>query len=157
MLHTRFVIVTLNRKQNDPVGQGGVNAKDFRSFLFDMAPKVPHGALLIMDNARIHHANMLKETWKVLNTQYGFEVLYLPPYSPFLNPIELAFNHVKHALKLVEFTGYADFKDKVQASFNAITPDQAAGFERHCKKYYNQCRLGLPFTGKILSPDVPDE
>ena len=96
--HLKFISSTLQRKENNG-GQGGVNAEDFRGFLLDLAPKIPRNSLLIMDNAKIHHANLLDNTvWGMLKTQYGLEKLYLSPYSPFLNPIEYIFNTVKRSL-----------------------------------------------------------
>jgi transposase len=42
--------------------------------------------VLVLDNARFHHAKLHKE-WRSLNDR-TFQLLYLPPYSPDLNPIE---------------------------------------------------------------------
>ena len=80
-------------------GTGGVNGEDFRGFLLDLAQKVEAPALLILDNARIHHAVLLEPTWRILSEYYNIDHLYLPPYSPFLNPIELLFNAVKANMK----------------------------------------------------------
>lgn len=44
---------------------------------------------LMLENARIHHAPMLSQTWTILSDQYKIDGLYPKPYSPFLNPIEL--------------------------------------------------------------------
>jgi len=56
----------------------------------------PHKrSVLILDNARIHHDDGLLE---YLNA-FGVRVEFLPPYSPDLNPIELAFSSIKSYLK----------------------------------------------------------
>ena len=47
------------------------------------------GVVLVMDNARIHHETNVK---KVLS---NYNVLFLPAYSPHLNPIELWFGQLK--------------------------------------------------------------
>ena len=47
--------------------------------------------VLILDNAKIHKTEEVKET--LIGT--GFKVLFLPPYTPQFNPIELAFNFIK--------------------------------------------------------------
>ena len=47
------------------------------------------GVVLVMDNARIHHETNVK---KVLS---NYNVLFLPAYSPHLNPIELWFAQLK--------------------------------------------------------------
>lgn len=50
---------------------------------FSDAPKI----ILILDNVRYHHAKLLKN---FLNANKKLELIYLPPYSPDLNPIERA-------------------------------------------------------------------
>ena len=47
--------------------------------------------VLVMDNARIHH----NEDLVAAVEDIGGKVLYLPPYSPDLNPIETAFSAMK--------------------------------------------------------------
>jgi len=81
----------------------GVNANDFQLFVLSLAPKVPHNSVLILDNCRIHHAESLNETWKMLKLTYGIEHIFLPPYSPFLNPIEYSFNVLKENVKSQPF------------------------------------------------------
>ena len=48
-------------------------------------------SIVIMDNLSVHHAREVKDLLK----QAGILVLYLPPYSPDLNPIEEMFSYVK--------------------------------------------------------------
>ncbi|HSV87210.1 MAG TPA: IS630 family transposase, partial [Bacteroidales bacterium] len=63
------------------------NYKSFKKHLknilhtFKNAPKI----ILVLDNVRYHHAKLLK---KFLEENKRLEILYLPPYSPDLNPIE---------------------------------------------------------------------
>ena len=60
-----------------------------------MNPYPGKNSVLIMDNARIHHDAELVESIE----EVGCKILYLPPYSPDLNPIETAFSTVKYWLK----------------------------------------------------------
>jgi len=48
-------------------------------------------SVLVMDNARIHHGEEILE----LCNRFGVRLVYLPPYSPDLNPIEEAFSKIK--------------------------------------------------------------
>jgi len=65
------------------------NFKSFKKHLkkilhtFKSAPKI----ILVLDNVRYHHAKLLKN---FLEENQRLEILYLPPYSPDLNPIERA-------------------------------------------------------------------
>lgn len=60
------------------------NTLTFREFLMSTSP-VKSGAHLILDNARYHHASLLKE---LLDQNTNIMLEFLPPYSPDLNPIE---------------------------------------------------------------------
>lgn len=52
-------------------------------------------SVLVMDNASIHHSDRLKQ----MCSNTGVKLLYLPPYSPDLNPIEEFFSELKAFLK----------------------------------------------------------
>ena len=110
-----------------------------------------------MDNAKIHHSEKVVETFSSLLETFKITVMFLPPYSPFINPIELCFNTVRTRIAKEELTNSDNFRDLVQREFDKVTPKEVCGYIKHAEKYYEQCRLGLPFTGKILSPDIVDQ
>ncbi|KAK3741926.1 hypothetical protein QZH41_010680, partial [Actinostola sp. cb2023] len=75
-----------------------VNAEKFVKFLeYELLPILqPYNGInpdsvVIMDNACIHHVRRVRR----LITQTGARLIFLPPYSPDLNPIEEAFSKVK--------------------------------------------------------------
>ena len=74
---------------------GAYRAEDFVEFVQELAeqfPQLQHGeACLIMDNARIHHARQATQYLADNNIKH----IYLPPYSPDLNPIENVFGVLK--------------------------------------------------------------
>ncbi|HEY9754171.1 MAG TPA: transposase [Oculatellaceae cyanobacterium] len=81
--------------------------------------------VLVMDNCRIHHNNEFVERIEAA----GIKVLFLPPYSPDLNPIENAFSKIK---KHLEKIGRAD-KDKdalvlMRQAIASVTPADCAGY-----------------------------
>jgi transposase len=49
-----------------------------------LLPKLRRGDVLIMDNLKAHH----DERVRLLCRDFGIRLIYLPPYSPDLNPIE---------------------------------------------------------------------
>ena len=53
------------------------------------------GHVVVMDNLRAHKTQVVRE----LIESKGASVLFLPPYSPELNPIELAWAKLKHFVK----------------------------------------------------------
>lgn len=60
-----------------------------------LAPALPERAIVVMDNLSAHKGGRVAE----LIEANGGEALYLPPYSPDLNPIEQAFAKLKHWLR----------------------------------------------------------
>jgi transposase len=61
------------------------NAERFVGWLTrHLLPKLRRGDVLVMDNLRAHHDRRVRPACR----QRGIRVLYLPPYSPDLNPIE---------------------------------------------------------------------
>lgn len=63
------------------------DAEVFLSFLKSVLLKYPNGKIvMILDNAKIHHANLLKDF--LVENQHRLSLKFLPPYSPKLNIIE---------------------------------------------------------------------
>ena len=57
---------------------------------------VNKNSIVILDNASIHHVD---EVTELIEEQAGARVLFLPPYSPDLNPLEEAFSQIKSIMK----------------------------------------------------------
>jgi transposase len=72
---------------------GPINGSLFTSFLdIDLCQRIPEDVkVIVMDNARIHHIELV-ETWACVG---GFDLEYLPAYSPELNPCENLFAIIK--------------------------------------------------------------
>jgi hypothetical protein len=60
-----------------------------------MNPYPGKNSVIILNNAKIHHDENLIEILEEL----GCHIIFLPPYSPDLNPIETAFGAVKNWIK----------------------------------------------------------
>ena len=62
-----------------------INTEIFTNWIiYDLIPKLPPNSVVIMDNASFHKGALMQQVLK----DAGHTVLYLPPYSPDLNPIE---------------------------------------------------------------------
>ena len=76
--------------------EGSVNAHTFGAFICQLIESYPLilnprcRICLVLDNARIHHAKALKTLRSFI------KILFLPPYSPMLTPIEEFFALTKH-------------------------------------------------------------
>ena len=72
--------------------EGGTDGDVFAVFLDEvLGPHIKDGDLVVMDNARAHKDQRVKTTL----APYGSKAVYRPPYSPELNPIELAWSKLK--------------------------------------------------------------
>ena len=72
------------------------------------------GKVLVLNNAKIHHAERIEDMWPQLQAE-GVEVLFLPPYSPFLNAIEYAFNKMKTIVIAAHPDNPRTLKDAIDA------------------------------------------
>jgi len=75
---------------------GAYNTAAFEAFVTQtLLPQLKPGSVLILDNARIHHGPSLQ----ALVEAAGCRLLYLPPYSPDFNPIELVWSWLKNQVR----------------------------------------------------------
>lgn len=62
----------------------------------------------------------------------GAHVIFLPPYSPDLNPIEPCWGKLKGTLKSIGATTRRTLDDAIAHGMSLITPQDAAAWFRHC-------------------------
>lgn len=74
---------------------------------------------------------------KALIEQAGATLIFQPPYSPDMNPIELAWSKVKWFLRIAKAGTRDGINNAIGMVMDLITPDEAAGWFRHCG-YTNQ-------------------
>jgi transposase len=78
--------------------EGGTTREAFLKFVREaLVPSLYEGDVVVMDNLRSHYTEGVQSTIEAA----GATVLYLPPYSPELNPIEEAWSKVKAILRQV--------------------------------------------------------
>ena len=87
-------------------------------------------SIVIMDNCAIHHVQAVK---KMLEDA-GIMLIYLPPYSPDLNPVEEAFSSVKYYLKDHDelLQAVDDPLPIIHSSYSSITPQKCKQWISHC-------------------------
>lgn len=74
------------------VVDGAINGELFLSYVRQqLAPTLLHGDIVVMDNLSAHKVAGVRQAIEAADAQ----VVYLPPYSPDLNPIELVFSKFK--------------------------------------------------------------
>ncbi len=93
-----------------------------------LVPKLWKGAVVVMDNLGAHKVAGVRTLIKSV----GARLVYLPPYSPDLNPIELAWSKAKNHLRAVAACTRRALARAIRTGLASITPDDARGFFKHC-------------------------
>jgi transposase len=97
-----------------------------------LVPDLAVGDIVVMDNLASHKVAGVRERIEAA----GATLLYLPPYSPDFNPIEMAFSKLKAALRKAAARTKADLWDAIATAIETFTPTQcenyfaAAGYDR---------------------------
>ena len=79
--------------------EGSTTREVFETYLEHvLAPTLEPGQVVVLDNLSAHKGGRVKEIVEAA----GCELVYLPPYSPDLNPIEQAFSKIKGLLRKAE-------------------------------------------------------
>ena len=108
------------------------DAEVFLQFLKNVLSQYPNGkTVIILDNARIHHAKLLKEFLE--ENKDCLELVYLPPYSPNLNKIEELWGWLKDSvINNVFFHSREEIQKAVQKFIDWVTTVPQMVIERLC-------------------------
>jgi transposase len=93
-----------------------------------LSPMLCPGQIVVMDNLSAHKGERVRE----LIEARGCEVLYLPPYSPDLNPIEEAFAKIKGVLQKAEARSREALIEAIGQAISAVTAQDVRSFFEHC-------------------------
>jgi transposase len=109
--------------------EGSTTREVFEAYLERvLAPTLKPGQTVVMDNLSAHKGGRVKE---IIEAR-GCELLYLPPYSPDLNPIEQAFSKVKGLLRRAEARTRQSLIEAMGLALSAVSAQDALGFFGHC-------------------------
>ena len=93
-----------------------------------LAPALKPGQVVVMDNLGAHRPRRVGE----LIESKGCELVYLPPYSPDLNPIEEAFSKVKHILRKIGARTKEALVEAMGRALGAVSARDVQGYFAHC-------------------------
>ena len=93
-----------------------------------LAPSLRAGQVVVMDNLSAHKGERVRELIEARDCK----LLYLPAYSPDLNPIEGAFAKVKALLRRAAARSREALLDAIGTALAAISAQDAHGFFGHC-------------------------
>ena len=108
---------------------GAVNGDVFAAYLDQvLGPTLVPGDVVVLDNLPAHKVAGLAE---IVATR-GARLLYLPPYSPDFNPIELAFSKLKTWLRTAQARTREALEATIQAATEWISQQDAKNWFDHC-------------------------
>lgn len=109
--------------------EGTLDGRVFLSFVQHfLLPFLDASKVVILDNASAHDNKQALE----LMEQTGAKILFLPPYSPQMNPIELAWSQIKHFLKKSIPRTLEELYEAMRSALNILTPQNAEAYFKHC-------------------------
>jgi transposase len=135
--------------------QGGMKSKDFHNFLTNLKLPTEEKYYLIMDNLRTHKAKQsciklgltpIKELLVSKNVQ----ILFLPPYTPEMNPVELCFNFIRHYVEKNKPRNFEELKLAIDKIVDMLNEKDLTEYFRHCFNYKYDEELDNLHTDTVL-------
>lgn len=126
---TTFVAALRNNAITAPfVIDEPMNSEIFAVYLERcLVPSLRPGDIVVMDNLPAHKNDNVRRIIEAA----GATLLYLPPYSPDLNPIEMAFAKLKAYLRKAAERSIPALWDSIGSVLNLFTPDECANYFAH--------------------------
>lgn len=110
------------------VYEGATDSTMFETYIEKcLLPHVEEGDIAIMDNLRSHKNPKIVELFESKKAK----VIYLPPYSPDLNPIEMMWSKVKALLKNTVTDTLEQLIEGIKTAFESVTKNDAKAWYQH--------------------------
>ncbi|MGQ0600304.1 MAG: transposase, partial [Anaerolineales bacterium] len=93
-----------------------------------LGPTLQAGDILVLDNLSAHTGRQVQRLIEVR----GAQVVFLPPYSPDLNPIEKCWAKAKVALRKAKARTWEALLEALAAALRSVTADDARAWFTHC-------------------------
>ena len=107
--------------------KGAMDGPAFAAYVSEvLVPELAPGTVVILDNLATHRNVEAAEALR----QAGCWFLYLPPYSPDLNPIEQAFSKLKSHLRKIGARTFVDLFNALGDICRMFTPDECWNYFR---------------------------
>ena len=108
--------------------EGATDAEAFEAYVEHfLAPSLCEGQLVVLDGLGAHGTEKVRE----LVQARGADLLFLPSYSPDLNPIEEAFSKIKALVRKVGARMREALVEAIGRASEAVTPEDAASWFAH--------------------------
>ena len=110
--------VRLDGSQNPYIFTGTLNGERFKKYVDDtLSPALFEGDILILDNSSVHKVHNVLDSVIIK----GVTVVFLPPYSPDFNPIELLWSKMKTFLRKAKARTKDNLEEALNQALDSIT------------------------------------
>jgi transposase len=107
---------------------GPINGEAFLAYVKGfLVPTLRPGDVVIMDNLGSHRGRAVRQAIR----RAGAKLLFLPKYSPDLNPIEQVFSKLKHLLRKAQARSYDALLEAAAPLLDAFPPEECAAYLRN--------------------------
>ncbi|WP_010511302.1 transposase, partial [Komagataeibacter europaeus] len=104
---------------------GAMNSEIFQAYVEHvLVPTLSPGDIIVLDNLPVHKVPGARKAIE----RVGAQMMFLPPYSPDFNPIEMAFAKLKALLRARAARTVTTLWDAAGSVLDAFTPDECANF-----------------------------
>ena len=104
---------------------GPINGEAFLAYVTDLlVPTLKAGDVVILDNLGSHRGKLVRKAIRAV----GARLLFLPKYSPDLNPIEQVFSKLKHMLRRAQARSYEGLLEAVARLLDTYSPAECANY-----------------------------
>ena len=109
--------------------EGAPDGEVFRAYVEQvLCPTLQAGDVVIMDNLGAHKVAGIPEAIE----DKGAEVIYLPPYSPDLNPIEQCWSKLKSAARAIGARTRETLEQAIEQIIKTVSQADALAWFAHC-------------------------
>jgi len=107
---------------------GAINGELFLAYVEqELVKTLKEGDIVVLDNLSSHKVAGVKEAIE----SAGAEVLYLPPYSPDFNPIELVFSKLKTLVRKLKLRTMEELWKKLGELGDVFSPSECKNYFKH--------------------------
>ena len=126
---TLIAAITLEGGMGKSVAvEGATDALAFEAYVEHfLGPSLEEGQVVVLDGLGAHRTDKVRE----LVEERGADLVFLPPYSPDLNPIEEAFGKIKQLVRKAGARTREALVEAIARALSAVTSEDAAGWFAH--------------------------
>ena len=125
---TFLAALRANRIDAPCVLEGPINAATFLAWVTQfLVPTLSPGDVVVLDNLSSHKGKAVRRAIRAA----GAHLLFLPPYSPDLNPIEMMFAKLKTLLRKADQRSIAAVWHRIGTLLGEFSPAECANYLRH--------------------------